>query len=162
MIIFYSQADALRMGRRAKASLYASLALLLSALIACVVLCALVNTANAESMLYTVIGLFTLAGWIAILLMRLVYAPSAAICRHMKSILGGEEEETEGRISLSPAAFQIPKGILARKAALTVEGEEENRMLNIDSRFVKKLPPDGTRVRVRTVRKFITAVEVLP
>ncbi len=162
MIIFYSQADALRMGRRAKASLYASLALLLSALIACVVLCALVNTANAESMLYTVIGLFTLAGWIAILLLRLVYAPSAAICRHMKSILNGEEEALEGRISLSPAAFQIPKGILARKAALQAEGEEEARKLNIDARFVKKLPPDGTRVRVRTVRKFITAIEVLP
>ena len=39
--------------------------------------------------------------------------------------------------------------------------EEEARRLNIDDRFVKKLPPDGTRVRVRVVRKFITAIEVL-
>ena len=43
-----------------------------------------------------------------------------------------------------------------------MEGEEEPRKLNIDARLVKKLPPDGTRVRVRTVRKFITAIEVLP
>ena len=162
MIFFYSQAETLRVDRRAKVSLYVSFALLLSALIACVVLCARVNTGNAETMLYTVIGVFTLAGWIAILLLRLVYFPSAAVCRHMKSILGGEEDEMEGSLSLSPAAFQIPKGILARKVSLAAEGEEEPRKLNIDARLVKKLPPDGTRVRVRTVRKFITAVEVLP
>ena len=162
MIFFYSRADVLRVDRRAKISLYFSLALLLSSLIACIVLCTQVNTGNAESMLYTVIGLFTLAGWITILLLRLVYFPSAAVCRHMKSILDGEEEEWAGRLSLSSAAFQIPKGILARKVFLAVEGEEEPRKLNIDDRLVKKLPADGTRVRVRTVRKFITAIEVLP
>ena len=162
MISFYSQTEVLRVDRRAKTSLYISLALLLSALIACAALCTRVNTGNAETMLYTVIGIFTLAGWIAILLLRLVYFPSAAVCRHMKSILGGEEEEWEGVLSLSPAAFQIPKGIVARKVSLAVEGEEEPRKLNIDDRLVKKLPPDGTRARVRTVRKFITAIEVLP
>ena len=162
MISFYSQAEALRVDRRAKTSLYISFALLFSALIACIVLCTQVNTGNAEAMLYTVIGLFTLAGWIAILLLRLVYFPSAAICRHVKSILGGEEEEWKGVLSLSPAAFQIPKGIVARKVTLSVEGEEEPRKLNIDDRLVKKLPTDGTRVRVRAVRKFITAIEVLP
>ena len=156
MISLYSQADALRMDRRAKVSLYVSIGLLLSALIICIVLCAQVNTGNAERMLYTVIG------WIAILLLRLIYFPSAAVCRHMKSIIGGAEEELEGFLSLSPAPFQIPKGILARKVSLAVEGEEETRKLNINDRFVKKLPPDGTRVRVRTVRKFITAIEVLP
>ncbi len=161
MIFFYSHADALRMNRRAKISLYTSFALLLSALIACVILCTQVNTGNAERMLYLVIGLFTVAGWIAILLLRLIYFPSAAVCRHMKSILAGEEEEMEGRLSLSSTAFQIPKGILARKVSLAVEGEEETRKLNIDDRLMKKLPPDGTRVRVRTVRKFITAIEVL-
>ena len=162
MIFLYSQADALRMDRRAKVSLYASFGLLLSALITCIILCTQVNTGNAERMLYLVISLFTVAGWIAILLLRLVCFPSAAVCRHMKSIIGGAEEELEGRLSLSPAVFQIPKGILARKVSLAVEGEEETRKLNIDDRLVKKLPTDGTRVRVRTVRKFITAIEVLP
>lgn len=162
MIFFYSQAEALRLDRRAKISLYISLALPVSALIVCAALCSQVNTGNAERMLYLVIGIFTLAGWSAILLFRLVHLPSAAVCRHMKSILNGVEEEEEGRLSLSPAAFQIPKGILARKVFLAVEGEEEPRKLNIDDRLVKKLPTDGARVRVRTVRKFITAIEVLP
>ena len=161
MVFLYSQTDALRVGRRARASLIVALTLLAAALIACSALCANVHTGNAERMLYTVIGLFTLAGWAAILLLRLVYFPSAAVCRHMKSILNGEEEEEmEGRLSLTPAAFQIPKGILVRKAALDTEGE--TRALNLDARFVKKMPPEGTRVRVRVVRKFITAIEVLP
>ena len=118
MIVFYSQADTLRMGRRAKISLFLSCALIVSALIVCIALCMRVNTGNAERMLYTVIGLFTLAGWIAILLFRLVYLPSAAGYRHMKSILCGEETEMEGTLTLTPAAFQIPKGILARKVKL--------------------------------------------
>ena len=91
MIFLYTQADALRMDRRAKVCLYFSIGLLLSALITCIVLCTQVNTGNAERMLYLVIGLFTLAGWIAILLLRLIYFPSAAVCRHMKSIIGGGE-----------------------------------------------------------------------
>ena len=160
MVFLYSRADALRMDRRAKISLYVSFSLLLSALIACIVLCTRVNTGNAERMLYLVIGLFTLAGWIAILLLRLIYFPSAAVCRHMNSIIDGEEKELEGSITLSPAAFQIPKGILARKVSLAAE--DETHMLNVDDRLVKNLPPDGTRVRVRVVRKFITAIEVLP
>ncbi len=160
MIVFYSQADALRQERRAKISRAAACALLAGALIACAALCARVNTGNAERMLYTVIGLFTLAGWIAIFLLRLVYFPSAAVFRHIKSILGEEETELEGKLALTPDAFQIPKGILVRKAAL--EGEDETRVLNLAARFEKKLPPRGTHVRVRVVRKFITAVEVLP
>ncbi len=160
MIFLYAQLDALRMDRRAKTSLFLSGALLLSALIVCAALCTQVNTANAERMLYAVIGLFTLAGWIAILLFRLVYLPSAAETRHMKSILDGEETELEGMITLTAASFQIPKGILVRK--MTLAGEDETYALNLDARFVKKMPPDGARVRVRVVRKFITAIEVLP
>lgn len=159
MILLYSQADARRMGRRARNSLYTACALLIFALTACVILCTKVNTGNAERMLYAVIGLFTLAGWTAILLFRLVYLPSAAAYRHMKSILAGEETEMEGRLALTAAAFQIPKGVLARKVTLT--GEDEVFNLNLDSRNVKKLPPEGTRVRVRVVRTFITAIEEL-
>ncbi len=160
MIDLYSQADAERQNRRAKASLAASCALLSAALIVCAALCARVGTANAERMLYTVIGLFTLAGWIAIFLLRLICFPSAAVYRHMKSVLGQEETELEGKLSLTSDEFQIPKGILVRKAAL--EGADETRMLNLDARFERKMPPRGTRVRVRVVRKFITAIEVLP
>ena len=160
MTVLYSQPEALRMGKRAKKSLWTAGAALASALIICLVLCFRVNTANAERMLYTVILLFAFAGWIAIFLLRLVYFPSAAICRHMKSILAGEEEALEGNLTLTRDAFQIPKGILVRK--VTLEQEGETRMLNLDARYADRLPPPGTRVRVRTVRKFITAIEVLP
>ena len=160
MILLYSHAQARRMGRRAAFSLSFACAVLLGALIACIALCAKVTTGNAEKMLYKVICLFTLAGWAAILSFRLVYRPSAAGYRHMKRILSGEEEELEGRLSMTGAAFQIPKGILACKVSL--EKEEETRTLNLDARLKKQMPPDGTRVRVRTAHKFITGFEVLP
>ncbi len=160
MIQLYSPARAVRMGRRARISLTAACALLLLALTACIALCARVNTRNAERMLLIVIGLFTLAGWAAILLLTLVYRPSAAGCRHMQSILSDEAEEMAGKLVLTSALFQIPKGILVRRAAL--EDGDEKHTLNIYAHLAKQLPPSGTRVRVRVVRKFISAFEVLP
>lgn len=160
MLTFYSPAEAERLSRRSRISLFTACALLLLALAVCVALCCRVNTGNAQTMLYAVIGTFTLAGWAAIVLLRLAWAPSAARYRHVKSILTGETVELEGTLRLTSAFFQIPKGIAVRKAVL--EDGEETRSLNVDARLVKQLPPDGTRVRVRVVRKFITAVEELP
>ncbi len=160
MILLYTPERARRARALSRVSLWLACGLLAGALAVCVILCARVNTGNAQRMLYAVIGLFTLAGWAAIALLALVYRPSAAECRHITSILNGEAEEMEGRLALTSACFQIPKGILVRKAALESDGEK--RSLNVDERMKKRLPPEGTRVRVRVVRKFITAFEVLP
>ena len=32
--------------------------------------------------------------------------------------------------------------------------------LSLNARLARRMPPDGTRVRVRTVRRYITAFEV--
>ena len=58
------------------------------------------------------------------------------------SVSLGSREESDGRIDRTDGCYIIVK-----------VGND---------RLVKKLPSDGTRVRVRTVRKFITAIEVLP
>ena len=64
----------------------------------------------------------------------------------------------EGCISISPQAFQIPKSVLIRKA--TLQDGEETRTLNLNARFVSRMPPSGTAVRIKTAKKFITAIEV--
>ncbi len=160
MILLYSQTQAQRLGRRAAFSLSFACALLAAALIACISLCTKATTGNAEKMLYKVICLFTLAGWAAILSFHLVYRPSAAEYRHMKRMLCGEEEETEGCLSMTGAVFQIPKGIPVCKVSLSEDGE--TRTLNLDARLKNQMPPNGTRVRVRTAHQFIIAFEVLP
>ena len=74
-------------------------------------------------------------------------------------ILADETEvEYEGVLRLSHGTFQIPKSIAVRK--VNIRQEEETVSLNIDARLARRLPLDGTSVRVMTVRKYITAFEV--
>ena len=157
MVSLYSNDEKNRMKKRAMLFLMIACAVLGGALIACIVLCTQVRTANAERLLYWVIGLFTLAGWAFILLLSLGYWPFQAEYRHMEGILNGAEENWEGRLTVSPATFRIPKSIVIRKVRLT-DGEEKVS-LNVDARFAKGLPKNGSWVRVKTVRKYITAVE---
>lgn len=157
MVSLYSHEEKNRMKKRAVICLATACAVLGAALIACVVLCTKVRTGNAEKLLYWVIGLFTLAGWFFILMIGLGYRPFQAEYRHMEGILNGPEEMDEGRLTVSPVSFRIPKSIVIRKAALT--NGEETRTLNVDARLAKMLPKNGSRVRVKTVRKYITAAE---
>lgn len=159
MISLYSQDEAVRMEKRARRGLISVCALLGAALAVCIVLCTRVRTGNAEKMLYAVIGVSSLAGWAAILLFSLLYLPSRAEYMHMKHMLSGEPEEYEGRIRISPAVIQIPRSILVRKVFLT-DGEE-TRTLYLDHRLIRRMPENGTPVRVQTVKKYITAWEAL-
>ena len=158
MVSLYSKDEKNRMKKRAMICLVTACAVLGGAFSACIVLCAQVRTANAERLLYWVIGLFTLAGWAFILLLSLGYWPYQAEYRHMEGILNGPEEMAEGRLTVSPATFRIPKSIVIRKAALT--SGEETKTLNVDARLAKMLPKNGSYVRIKTVRKYITAAEV--
>lgn len=158
MVSLYSKDEKNRMKKRAMICLVTACAVLGGAFIACIVLCTRVRTANAERLLYWVIGLFTLAGWAFILLLSLGYWPYQAEYRHMEGILSGQEEVWEGRLTVSPVTFRIPKSIVIRKATLT--SGEETKTLNVDARLAKMLPKNGSYVQIKTVRKYITAVEV--
>ncbi len=125
-------------------------------------LCFFVNTANAQRMLFWVIGLATVSGWVFILLRQMVHSPAYAEASHTAGILADETEKTEeyeGTLRLSPGAFQIPKSIAVRRATL-INGEE-SVTLSIDAAYARRLPPDGSFLRVQTVRKYITGYEVL-
>ena len=161
MTRFYSKEEMERYRRRAVWSGAAAWGALALGWLACAVLCFFVNTANARRMLIWMIGLSTVSGWAFILLRQLVYAPAHADASHMAGILADEAEKTEefeGLLRLSPGAFQIPKSIAVRRATLT--NSEESTSLTVDASLARRLPPDGSRVRVQTVRKYITGYEV--
>lgn len=162
MTNFYSREEMERHHRRAAWSGAAAWSALALGWLVCAVLCFFVNTANARRMLFWVIGLATLSGWFFILLRQMVYVPAHAEASHMAGILTDEAEKTEeyeGILRLSPGSFQIPKSIVVRKATLT--NGEESVTLSIDAALARRLPPDGSLVRVQTVRKYITGYEVL-
>lgn len=162
MTSFYSREEMERHRRRAAWSGMAAWAVLALGWLACAVLCFFISTANARRMLYWLIGLATVSGWIFILLRQLVYVPARAESSHMAGILADEAEKTEeyeGVMRIFPGAFQIPRSIIVRRATLT--NSEESVTLSLDAALARRLPPDGAFVRVQTVRKYITGCEVL-
>ena len=159
MTNFYSREEMERHRRRAAWSGAAAWGALALGWLACAALCFFVNTANARRMLFGVIGLATVSGWVFILLRQMVYLPAHAEANHIAGIIAEETTEYEGVLRLSPGAFQIPRSIAVRRATLT--NGEESVTLSIDAALARRLPPDGSLVRVQTVRKYITGYEVL-
>lgn len=159
MTVFYTAEEMEKQKRRAGWSGAAAWACLGLGWLACAALCFFVRTGNARQMLFLIIGLATLSGWVFILLRQLICVPAQAEVHHMAGILEGETEAYEGTLLLSPGAFQIPRSIAVRKVMLN-QGEE-TVSLNVDARLAQRLPRNGSLVRVQTVRKYITGFEVL-
>jgi len=155
---FYTSQEAKRWQRRAKNCLIFSAALIVLALGACIVMCLMVTTANAQKLQLAAVSLFTLAGWTDILLFFFVYAPARAQAEHIGGMLTQEPLVHEGVLTLLPEVFRIPRSITVRKASLmTADGAIS---LSVSAALSRQLP-QGKPLRVWTVRGFITAWEVL-
>lgn len=144
--------------RRASLARIIGPGLVVLALIVCIVLCTMVNTANAQQMLFACMSIFTLAGWICIFLLYAVWAPARAQATHIAGMLEQEPELYEGELTIHSDSFRIPKSVTVRKAALnTTDGVLS---LSVSAALAEQFPANGTKVRVWTVRKFIVAYEV--
>lgn len=159
MKLLYTTEEAQRWRRRASLALAVSAGAVALALAVCIVLCTQVSTANSHTLLLCAIAIFTLAGWTGILLLSFVHAPAKAQAEHIRGILAEESQLQEGVLTLHPDSFRIPGSITVRKATLlTADGPVA---LNVSARLVRKLPGSSAHLRVWTVRRFITAYEVI-
>lgn len=157
MTPLYTEELAGRYRARAQKSLWFSVAIVIIAWGACAVLCTQVRTANAGQMFRWVMGLSILSGWIAIAVLTLIFRPARAEGRHMAGVLREEAEEMRGILTVEDDAFQIPRGIRICRARLeTAEGPVFLRL----SAQIKGRVPQGTPVRLRVQRQFITGFEV--
>lgn len=134
-------------------------ALTVAMLVSFVVLCLLTRTGNARAMLYLAMAETVLCGWGIIAFWLFSAEPSQAEEQHLAGLAQLEPETREGRLFMTESAFRIPRSVRIRKVRL--ETENESLSLNLNERLAHRMPPDGSRVRVETARKFITGVEVL-
>lgn len=144
--------------RRAQVSLWLSLGLMAAATAVCILLCTQLTTLNTQRRLLTDIILFALAGWVSMLVLYFVYAPARAQASHITGMLAAEPEAHEGVLELRRETFRIPKSITVRKVCLHTD--EGDLTLSISASLSHQLPQEQ-RLRVWTVRKYITAYEVL-
>ena len=122
-------------------------------------LCLLIRTENARTMLWVMIAVTTVLGWICIGVYLLGVRESRTQRGHLEMLRGGEARILEGRLTLTGESIQIPKSIRIRKVLLDTGAEEAER-LNLDEQWVSRMPPDGSRVRFRMVHSYIAGMEI--
>ena len=131
-----------------------------AAVIAFIVLCTQVRTENARTLHPVLIGVTAAAGWICIAVWKLGIKETRTQCGHLEMLLKGDKEIREGRITLTRESVRIPRSIRIRKVLLDTGGEEPAR-LNLDERWIGRMPPDGSRVRLALTHSYIAGVETL-
>ena len=143
---------------RARRGVWVFRALAVLILLVLVILCLLTKTGNARTMLLISWICLIPLGWAAIACRLLYTEPARAEEKHLAGLAEGTPETREGRITVTGDVFRIPKSVLVRKVRLETDGETLS--LNLNEKLTGRMPPDGSLVRVMTVRKFITAMEV--
>ena len=125
-----------------------------------VILCLLVRTENAGAIQAALTVSTTLLGWACILLYQLGVKETRTRLGHLEMLLEGEKEYREGRVSLTGDSFRIPKSIRIRKVLLDA-GKGDPDRLSLDERWVSRMPPDGSAVRLALCHSYIAGVEIL-
>lgn len=157
MTFLYSPEKLKRTERREKTGRALVWGLSFVFLAACVFFCLNTRMGNEREMMTAAVVLSVLGGWTVMGIAFFYWLPARAEYRHMQGILEGQEEEAEGVLRRTDSWFSIPRSVTVRRILLTQDGGE--LALQADAPLCRLLPPDGTRVRVRTVRRFITAWE---
>ena len=134
--------------------------LIVLTLITFIVLCLLVRTENADSLHLVLMAVTVVMGWICIIVYQLGIKEARTQAGHLDMLLNGEKDFREGRITLTRETIRIPKSIRIRKVLLD-SGEEEPARLNLDERWISRMPPDGSRVRLALAHSYIAGVETL-
>ena len=159
MELLCTEKDLSSQRRQARRYAFLFYGLCLFTLIFFVVLCTLVNTANAARMLRLAMISMVLLGWISIAVYVCLLSPARAKLSHLEGLLHQAPSVHEGRFFLTADSFQIPKSV--RVCRVRLENTKETLSLNLDEALTSRAPENGSLVRVQTARKFITGIEVL-
>ena len=125
-----------------------------------IVLCLLVRTENAQTFHWILIAVAIVLGGICISLHVLGIQEARAQAGHLDMLLQGEKEMLTGRMTLTDESIRIPKSIRIRKVLLDT-GEETPKRLNLDERWIGRMPADGSLVRLPVSHSYIAGVEIL-
>ena len=125
-----------------------------------VTLCLCIRTENAEALHPWLIAVLIAGGWACILLWLYGLIPGRARLAHLERLREGETETREGILQTVTDVFRVPKSIRICRVTLD-DGKGEPVRLSLDEKWISRMPPDGTRVRVTVSHSYITGVETL-
>ena len=126
------------------------------------VLCLLTRTGNARVMHGAMLAATAILGGAAIAVYTLQLRPARQERKHLEMLRKEQKTLMEGRLEVTVESFRIPKSVRVRRVILA-SGKEDERpaLLNVDERWVDRLPPDGSLVRIAAVHSYIAGAETL-
>ena len=125
-----------------------------------VLLCLLIRTGNARVMHGVMLTVTAVLGSAGVIVYTLFLQPARQERNHLEMLRNGEKTYREGLLTVSGQGFRIPKSVRVRPVVLETGNEEERpALLNVDERWIGRMPPDGTTVRVAEVNGYIAGVE---
>ena len=124
-----------------------------------VILCLMTRTANARTMLRIMLISMTALGWACIGFYAGRVRPGKARARHLRTLSEGEPEIHEGIFRVAGGPVQIPGSV--RVMRVTLEDGESVTRLYLDESMADRAPPDGSRVKVQAVNRYMTGMEII-
>ncbi len=156
MTELYSPAGIAERRKKARNARRAALVLGVITLGAVIALCIGVRTANALWRQWAAIGAAVAGGTGVLLLLEARAVPEEREAAHEEGVLQEEPEILEGTLVSAGKPFRIPRNVAFLPVSIrTGTGTEQVRL---NTCWQKILPEAGTALRVRTGRKYITAL----
>ena len=156
----YSREDIRRLEKKKRLWTAALCIIAGAAFLACVSLCLLTNTANAERMERAVIALSGGAGCVCLYLRRFTVADTRHEIDHARMLLSGEGAVYEGVLTVTKERLRIRNSVTIRLVTLEEDGKPR-RLKVIETRTARLAALEGRTVRVRVVNGYIAGAAAL-
>ena len=157
MTPLYSPEDCSRLERKIRFTRLFCWGLGAAALLACVTLCALTNSANAGRNELACIVLWVLAGWVVLYLRRFTLREAQNERQHAEMLNSGTAECVTGRVTVTKERMRIVNSI--RFTVVRVETEEGLRRLRVCTSREKKLRAAGETLTLYAVNGYVAGYE---
>ena len=153
----YSPADIPRLEKKIKRERRLIWALAGLTLAACIVLCCLTNTANAEEMELAAILCSTVGGWLVIYRRLFGLLETRYELQHARYLLETPGDILRGRLSITKERLRIKNSIRIR--ILLLEDGEQTRRLKVNETRLKALRPwDCKQVTVELAGGYVAGI----
>ena len=157
MTPLYSPEDCSRLDRKIQATRAVCCCLAAAALIACVTLCVLTDSANAGRNELACIAIWVLAGWVVLYLRRFTLKEARDERQHAEMLHSGDKETLRGRVTVTKERMRIVNSI--RFTLVSVENEQGTRRLRVCTSREKKLRAAGDTLTLYVVNGYVAGYD---
>ena len=127
-----------------------------------VTLCLMTRTGNARVMHAVLLAVTGVLGGTAVAVYLLLLRPVRRERKHLEMLRKGEKTYLEGLLTVTEDSFRIPKSVRVRRVLLETGGTDARpMMLNVDERWVNRMPPNGSRIRAVAVHSYLAGAETV-